>query len=257
MTIEEGKKGVEQSDSDQKDKDVKGAANPAEKTVPLSVLEATRRDLKEQLAQRDRELAEARKANKPKDEAKETRVFTRVELRKLVTNGDITEDQMDEILETQLRKSIKEEAQAEISTTVSSATRAAKIDAELDRYVDAHPDLVEEGSDLRDRVAKEFAYLVNELGDGNNKVTELKAIRAVCGPLTKAKGRRPDPDSHEDIGGGRDTVGKGDDGEGWAKGLNASEKKHYQKLIDNGMYKSATDKALLQETDIIRRRRAN
>jgi hypothetical protein len=61
----------------------------------------------------------------------------------------------------------------------------------------------------------------------------------VLGAPRSQTGRRAALETHEDVGGnggGNDRP----DNTGWAKGLSAAQKKHYEKMITKGMYKGAT-----------------
>ena len=75
--------------------------------------------------------------------------------------------------------------------------------------------------------------------------TELAAIKIACGPL-KTGGRKPAPDSHEEVGG---NGGNGDkpDASGWAKGLSPKVKKHYENMVAKGIYKGFSDPKLVNE----------
>lgn len=256
MTVEGSEKGVVESDPNNPEgKGSKGAADPATKTVPLSVLEATRADLK---GQNDRLLKEIDKlkAGQPNSEkpAEKTTTYTRTQLRALVNEGKITEDQMDATLEAQLKAELLASVKA-TTTQESRATQAAiAIGTALGAYIEAHPDLAVEGSDLRTRVQAEFDYLVSLGDDPNSKATELKAVRAALGPLTP-KGRRKTPETHQETGGSdTGTREQGGADEAWSKGLSPAQRIHYQKQIDKGYYKGPTDKRLVKEVEFARAR---
>lgn len=250
MTIKSDEKGVTEQDPASKGDGSQGAADPKDKMVPVSVLEATRADLKGQIARLVGEV-ESLKAGSPSKTAEPEKVFTRAQLNASVASGDITQDQADELFEAQLEKKLTAKIKTETVSTVGAAEQSRTVQGKIDGYVDAYPDLVKEDSDLRAKVQVEFDELVS-LGDSPKDVaTQLKAIRAVCGPL-KAKGRKAAPDTFDDTGGTGDN-GEKPDTAGWAKGLGATQKKHYQKLIDRGIYKGASDPKLLSELKLVRK----
>jgi hypothetical protein len=198
-------------------------------------------------------LKEALKAL-PKGERpapKQDKNFTRAELRAQVNEGKITEDQMDEILEQQLSKSLTERITTQVRTEVEGSQVASKTSDQIARYVDAFPDINKEGSALRAKVQAEFEELVANKSP-NSLATELAAIKIACGPLKTGGGRRPAPDSHEDVGGNGDGAEKPDNA-GWAKGLAPKVKQHYEKMILKGIYKGPADPKLLKEVQLARR----
>lgn len=252
-------KGVDESDPDNKQgKGSDGAADQSKvATVPLSVLEATRADLRGQLARAQLENDRLKAGQqKPTETAeKPATIYTRTQLRALVNEGKITEDQMDATLEQQLEAKLNKKVESTAIETAKETRASTEIGAQLNAYTAAHPDIIVEGSDLRNKVIEEFNYLVS-LGDPENKTTELKAVRAAIGPLTP-KGRRKQPEAHEETGGsGDDARGSGNADTGWAKGLSPAQKKHYQKQIDRNFYNGPTDKRLVAEVKIARERRA-
>jgi hypothetical protein len=176
------------------------------------------------------------------------KTFTRQELRALVNEGKITEDEMDETLTKQLRASIT----SEVKATVSAENTAKAVSDEIARYVEAFPDINVEGTTLRAKVQAEFEDLVKG-GSPNTLATERAAIKIACGPLNISAGRRPKPDAHEETGSGASGEGGKPDTDGPFKGLSANQKKHYQKMIDRGIYKGASDPKLVAELKLARK----
>jgi hypothetical protein len=87
----------------------------------------------------------------------------------------------------------------------------------------------------------------------------LKAVRAILGAPGAPKGKKKTPETHEEAGGSGDDVSRGAGTDAWAKGLTPNLKAHYTKLVNQGVYKGFTDKALKAELDLARARqkRAN
>lgn len=251
MAIEDGKKGEDEQEAGSKADGSNGAADRAEKMVPVSVLQATRADLNGQIARLASEVDSLKAGAAPKTNAEPEKTFTRAQLRASVNAGDISEDQMDEILESQLEKKIAVRVETTARTTVQTTETARTVQGEIDKYVDAHPDLIVTDSELRAKVQGEFDYLVKFGDNPKDPATQLKAIRAAVGPLTQ-QGRRKQPEHHEDVGGGGGESERTETA-GWAKGLSATQKKHYDKLINSGVYKGATDPKLVAELKFIRK----
>jgi hypothetical protein len=198
-------------------------------------------------------LKEALKAipakEKPKAEAKE---FTRAELRAQVNDGKITEDQMDDILERQLEAKLTKKAEEIAERKISSSQTAISVADQIAAYVGVYPDINKEGSATRAKIQAAFDELVGLKDDPSALTTELKAIKMALGPLKAGAGRRPAPEAHEDVGAGSDSDSK--PAEGWAKGLSPKLKKHYEKQIDRGIYKSHSDPRLIAELKYARGR---
>lgn len=251
MTIEDGKTGVD-GDGTGNGAAPDGAADQAGKMVPLSALEAERK-ARQKLELKLAEVSgtvEGLKAGQQKP-PKAEKTYTRAELRALVNDGKITEDDMDATLERQLRAEITGSVESTVDARVKNSERSNKIASKIQDYVTAFPAINEEGSKLRARVQAEFDELV-QMGDPADALaTELKAIKAACGPLN-TNGRRAGPDVHEDTGAGGDG-GERPNRDSWAKGLSAAQKAHYEKLIHSGVYKGTTDPKLLKELSYAKR----
>jgi len=89
-------------------------------------------------------------------ETKKPAVYTRAQLRAAVNAGTITEDQMDETLERQLRESLRAEAKTEITQTTEAVARNTRLSTQIDALADAHPELKDKTSDLFLKVAAKF-----------------------------------------------------------------------------------------------------
>lgn len=234
-----------------------------ERMVPLSALKGlakTLRDTKTELARVSGNV-EALKAQKnqpaPPAPAPSPKKLSRQDLRAAVDDGRISQDQMDATLETQLKDELTQTFEAKADAKVQGAKLSVRVETEISRYVEANPDINVAGSATRNKVQREFQKLVDD-GAPENLVTELAAIKIVCGSEPKASqaGRRRTPESHVDGGGsgGGNDDNRGGGNDDWAKGLSVAQKQHYQKKIDQGTYKGYGDKNLKAEVDYIRKR---
>lgn len=106
-------------------------------------------------------------------------VFTQAQLDKAVTDGELTQGQADRIIESQRTDAIADRV---VSKTVARE-RDARVVTDLADYARLKPDLLKDGTSLRTRAAKEFKYLVDDLGMPNTKSTELAAVRRLLGPI--------------------------------------------------------------------------
>jgi hypothetical protein len=252
------KKGVAEADPNNPEGEGSpGAADPVEIEGLKAALKAERekrQGLATQLARVEGTVEGLKSGQQPKPDAP-ARVYTRAELRAMVTAGQITEDQMDSQLEMQLEAKLAARVDSTTSAAAVQAQAAATVETQMAAYIDAHPDLLDTESDLRAKVQEEFDYLVGVCKDDpKDKRTELKAIRSAVGALAP-KGRKKEPEPSEETGGSDGAPAKGGADDGWAKGLTAAQKAHYQKKINQNIYKGTSDKNLLAEVAIARRQR--
>jgi hypothetical protein len=162
---------------------------------------------------------------------------TREQLRALVDEGRITQDQMDAELETQSEKRVEQR----VASKRAVSDRAVQVNAEIDQYKERVPDLDDPTSDNHGRLQKAYTAL-RRLGYEHNAATELNALREVFGDLSKVKipeeppaVREVDQTTHSGGGGGG-----GDEeeptGPGPLKGLEPHFVDYYTKGIEDGRY---------------------
>lgn len=187
---------------------------------------------------------------KPVQKQTAEKIQTRQELRAKVNAGEITEDQMDDILERQFEAKLSKKVEETVESRVSNSQTTATIDSQIQAYVGVFPDINKEGSATRAKIQAEFVELVKG-GSPESISTELAAIKIVCGQL-KTGSRRAAPEPHEEIGGASEGNDRPDT-QGWAKGLGPTQKKHYTKMVERGMYKGFTDPKLKAEIALVRR----
>lgn len=170
--------------------------------------------------------------------------YTRAELNALVENRQITQEQADTQMDFQTREDAKAEAKRVATETVTAAQQKDRVDTEIARYKAVAPEILDDAHETRQRIKDEFAALI-ELGDDPRKLsTQLKAIRAVLGPVEKlerARNGKPAFESHREYGGSEraDPGGRKKKGDGTLTydDLSPREKAHYDKGIQSGLYK--------------------
>lgn len=251
MADEESKRDVNEADPAKKGKTSDGddGQDSESKTVPLAALKAVTRDNQKLKAELSRlsGLVEGLKAGQQNSAPaeKQEQVYTRAQLKAAVNEGKITEEQMEALWETQIEKKIERRVDAKTTKAASEGAVAANTQAELARYIEAFPELADTDSDLRAKVQDEFDFLVRLGDDPDSRATELKAVRAALGPVTGNKGRRKEPEASEETGGAQGGRKGEPQGDGWSKGLTPKMKAHYQKLINQGLYKGEAGKKAL------------
>lgn len=192
-----------------------------------------------------RQSASVQKADEPKR-------YTRTELNAAVEAKTITADQAEEVWAKQIREDVKREVREEVLGATEAKRALERVETDLNEYKQLAPEIMEDGSETRQKVREEFDYLVGTLGepgaagDPGTLKTQLKAIRAVLGPIEKlrtAKSARRDTEAHEETSSGGGTQRRSSGPKTAWDGLDQRQKAHYQKMIDQGFYK---DKAAVE-----------
>lgn len=230
--------GAEHGNGATDDKDDKKSGIDLKDYVPKTQLAAA---LKSQDEKHEREMADLRAKLDKKDETSaDDKPFTRKELKAMVENEDITQDQADELWDKQLTNQVLAKAGTVARDAVNSSTRDNNIANDIDRYKAADPDLAVEGSEIREKIKAEFKELV-KLGDSPKSLaTELKALRIVCGPIDAfeaAKSGKP-VHEHDEQDAGNDEGGGGKKHADFKASLNPRLRAHYEKQIGQGLYKN-------------------
>jgi len=151
-------------------------------------------------------------------EQQATPEYSVTELDNAVAAGQITQTQRDQIFATQIERKAMAQATQAATQIIESTTRENTLDTQLQQYASIAPDVVRDGSPLRQRVAQEFEFLVQN-GAARDLTTELAAVRAVMGPLERAKQyarERRAADAFDR--------------------LDPMKQQYYQKLINQGLY---------------------
>ena len=204
-----------------------------------------RKALAEQV-QREREeriRAEERAKLTQQQQAKPEKEYTRQELRQMVDTGRITQDAMDEYLDTQLQKRITREAEerAREERTIGS------IDSEIAAYTRHLPSLRVEGSEERRLAEAEYAKLTQRLGRPKTHkeylAMQLTAVEQAFGPIDRVRRSRTAEDdltrsrrtTHAETGGG--PVPSNGQTADPIKGLSPDKRKFYERAIERGAYR--------------------
>lgn len=172
--------------------------------------------------------------------------LTRAQLRALVDDGKISQDDMDAELERQIEARIAKR----VESVHAVKDRSSKINTEIDLYMEKIPDLNDSGSDSRKRVVEEFNRL-RKLEYPNDASTELLALRSVFGdprevkiPETGNQDRETDMTIHS--GAGAEPTKEKAKGPGPMKGLEQHHIDYYQHGIDKGRFKGWDDPRLIE-----------
>lgn len=157
-----------------------------------------------------------------------------------VAEGRITQTQRDQIWTNQVSRHAQTIARTEAREVVAEETRNERIDTELQQYVSLHPELDKDDSSLRQRVQQEFDYLVSRGAKPKDLSTELAAVRAVLGPIERARalkqGRRVEPQPWGDTQTTRLSPQQRREEDAWSK-IPAANRAHYDGLISKGVYR--------------------
>lgn len=180
-------------------------------------------------------------------EQQTTPEYSVTELDNAVVNGQITQTQRDQIFATQIERKAMAQATQAATQIIETNNRETTLDSQLQQYASLAPDVAREGTPLRQRVAQEFEFLVQN-GAPRDLTTELAAVRSVMGPLERAKqyaqGRRRGPEFGRDSYGGSMTPLERRASDAFDR-LDPAKQQYYQKLITQGLY--ADKKAVISE----------
>lgn len=225
------------ADGDKSQSDGGNADTGDKDVVPKKQFLAALKSANEKYDALARDMAELKAAKDAPPPQKEP---TRDELLQHVTAGNLTQAQADQIWEAQITKKA---ATAAVTATAAENARTEterKVNAQLLEYKGLVEDAWTPGTDASDRVRAEFRALV-EAGSPANTATELAALKITFGSvvtLKASKSAKPGPsESHSETGGNKPPGKPSDTGDGPPKGLTDREKKHYERQIDNGVYK--------------------
>jgi hypothetical protein len=161
-------------------------AAPAEEPAPKpDRYEEQLREEREARIRLEERLAAREAAEKPV-EKEEPAVLTRAQLRAAVNEGQIDEDQMEEIWATQQRNIQRKDLEELLDTRDKQRESVTRVSSETQKYIDAYPGVSDQNSEEWRKVKKEYDYLIS-LGDEHNDATQLKALRAAFGPSDRAR----------------------------------------------------------------------
>lgn len=224
----------------------------ADKTVPVSVVEAVRKDLQGKISAAEAESARLRGQVEgltaaPQTQQETEKVYTRTELTAFVDAGQLTRDEADRILDSQADRRTEQRSRETAAEIVGQATTVATLNTEIARYVAVVPELATAGSDAFKKVDEEYRSLVNITGqpEPGDQTADLRlkliALRSAYGAVEKlqratAKDRETHQGGDSGDGGGGDADESAGGSDGPPKGLSREAKKHYGAQIERGMY---------------------
>src|SRR3990167_8304959 len=184
--------------------------------------------------------------------------YTQADLKAAVDAQQITQEQANDVWAKQMREETREIAEAAATAVVTGRTQKERIDSDLSAYKRLKPEILERGSEVRTKIEGEYAYL-KSIGDPDSVETELKAIRAVLGPLDKleksASASRAQ-ENDEQGGGGSDGKQRGGAGKTLFDQRSEEVRKKYEGMIERGLYKdkAAVEKELVYASPNVRAR---
>ena len=181
----------------------------------------------------------SRKQEEP--DPKPTR-YTRAQLKAAVDAGQISQEQADDTWAQQIEADVTERATAAATNAVVRQTTKERIDADISAYRRLKPEIMENGSELREKVQAEFNVLVAAGLPGRGEAalpTQLAAIRAVLGPidkLEKASKATRSQESHQEGGSGGQESRPAKTGNKLVDQLDSRWREHYEAGIKQGRY---------------------
>ena len=200
---------------------------------------------RERAARLEGELDALRKMGADKPVPPPIKEYTWQELQRGIDAGQITLQQALEHREEIIRRHAEKQADDKIKATLETTQRQSTVQQELAQYRTLVPEAVQMGTKERVALEREFTYLVNMGYDSRDPRTELLAARNVLGDMESIKQRKAAAtitsertimkDTHTTNGttkpAEKDPI----------KGLTADQTKHYQRMIDRGIYKKGWD----------------
>ena len=149
-------------------------------------------------------------------------------------------------MDIQARQDAEAAASRVATNVVAQDKLKERVTTDIAQYKRLAPEILDDDHETRQRIRIEYNELIAIGDDPNSLATELKAIRAVLGPidrLEKARGGKTRTESHRETGGAGDGAEDGvktPGGGKLVKTLTTREKEHYSKQIGK-QYKDWAD----------------
>ena len=166
--------------------------------------------------------------------------YTWRELQTAIDAGQITLAQAQEHREGVIRRELERTAKDEVRAALDTSSRVSTVQTEINQYRQIVPEATQPGTPERAKLEKEFSYLLSIGYDQKDPRTELLAARTAFGDLDSAKSRKEAKGitspraTMQDV---QTTNGKpAPTTKDPIAGLSAEQKKHYQRMIDRGVY---------------------
>jgi len=163
-----------------------------------------------------------------------------------IAEGKITRAWANDYREKLVADKATREAERRLEQKLASTSQESTVFSELDRYKKAAPEILQQGSEERTKVEREYAYMVQVLKFPPTHATELAATRAALGDLDtverrvqakKAATREPFMETHSSTQ--KPQQKKNDPIAELEK--DPRRKAHYEKLIRAGRYPNGWD----------------
>jgi hypothetical protein len=180
-----------------------------------------------------------------RDQPAAEKVFSWAELEQAIADGKLTRAEALDYREKQVIRQAKDQAREEWSAEQHTRERTQTIAQQLEGYLSVEPSLKDVSSELRQKVEREYQWLVSVHGEPARdsvqyRAMELNAVKNVLGPIDSIKRKqtsermtRDNLETHMDRS---DTSQRGnervsDDENKPPKGLTAVQIAHYEKMF--------------------------
>jgi hypothetical protein len=172
--------------------------------------------------------------------------YSRAQLKQLVDAGTISEEQRDAVLDKQDRareERLINETTRKFQQQSAQSARNQRISSQIDTYKSSFPDVMVEGSETRQKVQREYDFLVSVEGgprsDEQGAIMELKAMRAALGPAEKVRETtRQRRQTHAETGGAGDNTSRPVD---MANKIPKKYREYYKHRVETGYFKGWDD----------------
>ena len=202
--------------------------------------EAERETLRNELQREREERIRFEERLRAKDEQKTSQQeYTWSQLEAAIEAGQVTRAWANEYREGIVAKKAREEAIREVESRQQINSRESSVMNEISRYKQLVPEVLQPGTPERQKIEREYAYMVNTLGFKPGTATELAATRAALGDVetveraAKAKQsttREPFMETHSS------THKPQQKSSSLVDKLDSRQKAHYEKMISSGRY---------------------
>jgi hypothetical protein len=204
--------------------------------------EAEREQLKAEI-QREREERiryEERLKAQEEAKAKAEPEYTWEQLEGFISEGKITRAQANEYRERKIEERAVKKAEERLRNELASTSQVATVSTDIERYKKAIPEILQAGSPERQKVEREYAYMVNVLKFPKTLETELAATRAALGDVEtvertvtakRTATKEPFMETHSST---HKPQNKTTDP---TKNLNETQRRYYEKQIEKGRYR--------------------
>ena len=197
-------------------------------------------------AERERRIrAEAQLELLTKSRTPAEKVYDWPELEAMIAQGQITRADAQRHREDVVRETVKRELKNDLTKETTESTRINALSKGIYDYVVAIPDLQNAENATRQRVDREFDWLVSvqgrdpaTLGPAERKALELTALRTVLGPIESLAKRTASPhaETHQGFTGGIPPSRTANPDQKLLDALTPQQVEYYNKMFKVGKY---------------------